>query len=212
VPMRACMVAKPFADDLRPEFPLWERLGYPNSSTPVPGIEGVLLQADPRSINVDIPAGRIVISAFIANDDKGLWAAFFPGWVTNAVGRFIVIECEAVEFDWAAARTYVVENLLPAGVMAKLPAANAAKSGHGPITTGMPGRPSKSKHLIEDEFKRRTKAGEALRNLADEAAALLDWLKDAHPTVPRPTVKTIKNNIRAAHRQWMASRPKTDTA
>jgi hypothetical protein len=72
--------------------------------------------------------------------------------------------------------------------------------------SGFPGRPGKAKHQIEDEFKRRPKAGEALPNLADEAAALLDWLKEAHPSVPRPTQKTIENNIRNDHRRWPARR------
>jgi hypothetical protein len=61
--------------------------------------------------------------------------------------------------------------------------------------SGFPGRPGKAKHLIEDEFARRTKSGEVLLNLADEAAALLDWLKAAYPTVQRPTKATIENNM-----------------
>jgi hypothetical protein len=115
VPMRARMAAKPRDADLRPALPTLERRGELGASVPLPGIEAVLLQADPRTINVDIPAGRIVISAFIANDDKGIWAPFFPGWDTTAAGRFIVIEFDAVEFDRAAAHAYVVENLLPDG-------------------------------------------------------------------------------------------------
>jgi hypothetical protein len=89
---------------------------------------------------------------------------------------------------------------------------NAAKkaepSPNNKATThsGFPGRPGKAKHLIEDEFKRRTKAEEALPNVADEASALFDWLKEAHPTVPRPTKRTIENNIRADHRRWQARR------
>jgi hypothetical protein len=208
VPMRARLVTKPFSRDLRPEHPLWERLGYPSSSTPVPGIEGIFLQADPRTINVDIPAGRIVISAFIGNDDKGHWAAFFPGWITNGVGRFIIIEFDAVEFDPAAARTYVVENLLPGGI-AELPATHAGKSGNGPITTGMPGRPSKGKQLIEDEFDRRAAADETMASLEAEAEALLAWYKTTYPKEQRPTVKTIKNNIRARYWRWARADRKT---
>jgi hypothetical protein len=72
--------------------------------------------------------------------------------------------------------------------------------------SGFPGRPVKAKHLIEDEFKRRTKSGEALLNLADEASALLDWLIEVHPTVSRPTKRTIENNIRDDHRRWRVIR------
>ena len=68
----------------------------------------------------------------------------------------------------------------------------------------MPGRPSKGKHLIDDEFKRRCGSGQALEDLAEEADALLGWYKAIHPNAPRPTEKTIKNNIRAAHRQHFA--------
>jgi hypothetical protein len=68
--------------------------------------------------------------------------------------------------------------------------------------SGFPGRPGKGKHLIDDEFDRRVAAGEALPSLADEAKALLDWLKEHHPKVARPTPKTIEENIRARHRQW----------
>jgi hypothetical protein len=116
VPLRACMIAKPHWADGRPAHPLWERLGYPRGSVPVPHVEKILLNADPRTIDVDIPAGRIVISAFIAHDNDAFWAAFFPGWLTNAAGRFIVIEMDNIDFDRAAARDYVVENLLPANV------------------------------------------------------------------------------------------------
>lgn len=73
--------------------------------------------------------------------------------------------------------------------------------------SGFPGRPSKGRHLIEDEFRRRMNAGKTLASVADEAAVLLEWLIDTHPKISRPTVKTIENNIRATHRQWQANRP-----
>jgi hypothetical protein len=73
-----------------------------------------------------------------------------------------------------------------------------------PDRTGFPGRPSKSKHLIDDEFERRVAAGEALPVLVEEAQALLQWFKAKYLTAERPTVKTIQNNIRSRHR---ASRP-----
>jgi hypothetical protein len=73
--------------------------------------------------------------------------------------------------------------------------------------SGFPGRPSKGRHLIEDEFERRVVAGQALPLVADEAGALLDWFKGQHPTIARPTPKTIQENIRARHRQWRANQP-----
>jgi hypothetical protein len=73
--------------------------------------------------------------------------------------------------------------------------------------SGFPGRPSKGKHLIDDEFDRRVAAGQALPTVADEAKALLDWFKREHPTIARPTLKTIQENIRTPHRQWRASQP-----
>jgi hypothetical protein len=70
-----------------------------------------------------------------------------------------------------------------------------------PDRTGFPGRPSKSKHLIDDEFERRIAASKALPVLAEEARALLHWLEAKYPTAERPTLKTIQNNIRSRHRQ-----------
>lgn len=52
------------------------------------------------------------------------------------------------------------------------------------------------------EFQRRINAGEASHSPADEAVVLLAWLKKTHPLLPRPTAKTIENNIRADHRRW----------
>lgn len=67
--------------------------------------------------------------------------------------------------------------------------------------TGLPGRPMKGKHLIEQEFRRRADAGEVCSTLSEEANALLEWLKGKHSSAPPPTVKTIKNNIRDLYRK-----------
>jgi hypothetical protein len=37
----------------------------------------------------------------------------FPGGLTTAAGRFIVVEMDDIEFDGATARAYIVENLVP---------------------------------------------------------------------------------------------------
>jgi hypothetical protein len=66
--------------------------------------------------------------------------------------------------------------------------------------TGMPGRPPKSKHLIDDELARRAVSGELAPTLAREASALLLWLIETHKSMARPTVETIENNIRATYR------------
>jgi len=78
--------------------------------------------------------------------------------------------------------------------------------------SGYPGRPSKSKHLIEDEFRRRIERTETLPILTDEAAALFAWFVQKYPQMPRPTPKTIENNIRDLHRQWKASRDQAETS
>ena len=112
VPMRARVAFKP-GPAHSPELPELERSGALNIAGLNPGIEEFLRTADPRTINVDIPTGRIRISAFIARDDEGLFAPFFPGWLTTAAGKFIRIEFEDVDFEVAPARAYVIENLLP---------------------------------------------------------------------------------------------------
>ena len=67
--------------------------------------------------------------------------------------------------------------------------------------TGLPGRPPLSKHLIEDELRRRASAGLNAETLAEEAEALLGWLREAHPDHAPPTVRTIENNIRDEYRR-----------
>jgi hypothetical protein len=68
-------------------------------------------------------------------------------------------------------------------------------------STGLPGRPAKAKHLIGDEMQRRAKENRLAASLAQEAKTLLDWLTASHPTVARPTQRTISNNIRAEYRR-----------
>ena len=78
---------------------------------------------------------------------------------------------------------------------------NASAQSERPIaSTGAPGRPSKSMHLIKPEHARRLHAGEAERAVAKEARHLVAWLKNAHPLAPPPTPLTVENQIRDAHR------------
>ena len=66
--------------------------------------------------------------------------------------------------------------------------------------TGAPGRPTKSMHLVLDEFERRIAGAEVARSLRDEADALIVWLKAAHPHADRPSRKTVENQIRSRYR------------
>lgn len=67
--------------------------------------------------------------------------------------------------------------------------------------TGLPGRPGKSKHIIDDELDRRAASGHLEPTLAGQAQALLEWLIKNHPGAPRPTVRVVANNIRARFKQ-----------
>ncbi len=67
--------------------------------------------------------------------------------------------------------------------------------------TGAAGRPSIA-HIVDAEFKRRSECGEAHPVLADEAHVLFEWKEKNFRRAPRLTEKTIKNRIRAAHREW----------
>jgi hypothetical protein len=69
--------------------------------------------------------------------------------------------------------------------------------------TGMAGRPS-AQHLYLAEHRRRLESGEAETSVAKEARALLDWMRETHPTVARGAARTIENNIRAQHRNRRA--------
>jgi hypothetical protein len=210
VPMRARMAAKPRDADLAPALAALERRGALSTSAPMPGIEVVLLQADPRTINVDIPAARIVITAFIAKDDKGLWAPFFPGWHTTAAGRSIVVEFDAVEFDRVAAHAYVVENLLPDGASASDGGAAVAEPRFGgnvtpvPYKTGLAGRPT-SWNLIEAECRARYKKGERHPTTAEWARVLAEWKNSEHSSAPVLTLKSFTNKLAGLLRELKAS-------
>ncbi len=106
-------------------------------------------------------------------------------------------------------------HLMPAGAIAgsgvaQVPPHDAKAEGAldgDPLThSGFPGRPAKSKHLIENEFRQRIERAEVLTSLTDEAVALLAWFVQEHPQMPRPTQRTIENNIREIHRRWRAGR------
>ena len=66
--------------------------------------------------------------------------------------------------------------------------------------TGDPGRPAKAAQLYFAEFESRSRQGLCADTLAEEATALLAWLRDNHPNAAAPTKKTITNRIRSAYR------------
>ncbi len=76
----------------------------------------------------------------------------------------------------------------------------------GITSTGMPGRPSKAKHLVDAEFERRVAANECEPSLAAEAGALRRLLKKKHPDVAQPAQDTVQNNIRAGYAAWKGNR------
>lgn len=124
----------------------------------------------------------------------------------------------AIEQDAeSAGRHFEAKASQAAAVVAAIKARHSAAEAASPVTapepapaapdrTGLPGRPSKSKDLINDEFERRIADREASLVLAEEARTLLDWLAAKYPTAARPTLKTIQNNIRDRHRRY-ANRP-----
>jgi hypothetical protein len=73
--------------------------------------------------------------------------------------------------------------------------------------SGAPGRPT-SRHLVEEEMRRRFASGIAESSLRAEARHLLKWLKQHHPKAPTMTEKTIENAFRELYRSLkVQSRP-----
>lgn len=63
------------------------------------------------------------------------------------------------------------------------------------LETGLPGRPTKSRHLIENECRRRWSNGERHSKTVEWAQLLIDWLRQTHPNAKPPSLKTTKNNL-----------------
>ncbi len=90
-------------------------------------------------------------------------------------------------------------------ISGELAASDTAEVSPDPNRTGFAGRPT-AKHLILAEHCRRIEAGEASEMLVREAEYLDAWLREAHPTAPPTTVRTIKNRIRGQHNAWKSSK------
>lgn len=92
-------------------------------------------------------------------------------------------------------------------VMPEMPAAPADNTSLLPGRSGFAGRPN-SQHLVGLEHARRLAAGEAEDKITHEAKYLSAWLATNYPEWPQATPKAIANNIGAAHRRGLQSRPK----
>ena len=66
--------------------------------------------------------------------------------------------------------------------------------------TGLPGRPN-AKHLINAEFQRMVDEKRVPSTLKATAEFLVTWFSGTYPKLAQPTVGTIQNNIRDAHRK-----------
>jgi hypothetical protein len=176
-------------------------------------LRDILAAVDHRDVsarNPDDPveSWRILLPVMIEHIDRDRRGLIDP---EPLLGPGILVMARSILIDspelgrWLTARG--IERRDPP--VGSQPAGAPASSGQGdePVIseTGLPGRPSKGKHLIEDEAERRRTARQTLTSLADEARALLDWYKQSHPDAPRPTLKTIKNNIRNRHRRYLGS-------
>ena len=141
VPMRARVSVTPDADRQPRRAP------FPGL---MPHIERVLRMFDARCVTFDtipfrdIPSGLIILKGTIIADEAGL-VQFFP-YVDNVIGRELMIVLTDVEFDPAAAKAWVVENLLPrdASRSDRVPAqsANPTEAPSPPAASAMrkPGR------------------------------------------------------------------------
>lgn len=81
---------------------------------------------------------------------------------------------------------------LPPLVIQSPPVAPAAPAPD--IHTGKPGRPS-PKDLYLAELKRRVSEGQLEKSKGQQAKALHKWLLTNYPTLKKPAVETIENNI-----------------
>ena len=68
------------------------------------------------------------------------------------------------------------------------------------LGTGSQGRPSKGKEIYLAEFQRRLASGEKIGLLSEEARRLKAWYQTHYPQHQQPTVGTVQNAMRDAHR------------
>ena len=107
---------------------------------------------------------------------------------------------------FAANRT-IARSVEASAVMPEMPVASSDSISAPSGRSGFAGRPS-SQQLVDVEHARRLAAGEAEEKITLEAQYLSTWLARTHPEWPKASAKTIANNIGAAHRRGLKSRPK----
>jgi hypothetical protein len=141
---------------------------------------------------------------------EDLEAAIKSGFLDIGIGDpwspdCIALACEGIVYDRAAARQYVLANLL-------LREPTAADD-EAVYRTGEPGRPG-SWWLCKRECRRRwaeeerhsSKAG--IESPADWARELAVWLQTEHPAAPPLTHKTLTNKLSPLLRELRANSPK----
>ena len=142
---------------------------------------------------------------------KGFWwadghEALEQNWVTGDFATWIDETYHWQAFGTEFARCDIVA-MLPKPIAGEAGEANperpsgAAQTSEGVSISlsGDPGRPSKGSQFYLAEFERRSNEGICESSLAEEAKALLDWLKNTQPSAAPPTVKTISNRIRRSY-------------
>jgi hypothetical protein len=70
--------------------------------------------------------------------------------------------------------------------------------------SGFVGRPS-SKHLVEEELRRRAQEDRLCTSLAEQSRELSMWLKRTHPNEHQTTPKAIENSVRHLFRELKGS-------
>jgi len=107
----------------------------------------------------------IILAGTIIADDYDL-AQFFPG-VDNVIGRELTIVLTAVEFDRAAAETYVVENLLPSDASRSDQVVAQSTNRRGPS----PDLRTRIEERMATDIENDAITVEALRGMKQEALA-----------------------------------------
>ena len=106
-----------------------------------------------------------------------------------------------------AAEPRVAPRVTAPAMVPEMPAASEDSTSLVSGRSGFAGRPT-SQQLVDIEHARRLAAGEAKEKITHEAEYLSAWLATTHSDWPQARAKTIANNIGAAHRRGLKSRPK----
>jgi hypothetical protein len=120
-------------------------------------------------------------------------------------GPHFVVNVRIITRELEELLSQIAQASAPPVAGAKLPVSSHESDPTPPLEiyqTGAAGRPSKSWHLIEPEFRRRWEAGERHTGRivgeckTEWADVLIAWLKSEHPKAPPPARKTLSNKLR----------------